>query len=292
MLICPECSAANPLDEERCRRCGLSLAEAIGSDDDPEDAATLAVPSAERRCPTVHLVLTLGREVVRELRTDRAMINVGREATQDLAIDNAGISRQHCRICYEGGRFFLRDLDSENGVELNGERVHSAPLQAGDSIGLGKYAVYFEPSAQQLQRFERRLRPSLAERQEAAAEAATATLRREERERTARARQLREEAHLRRLDSRGRALERYRLDRSETILGRSEEVDVPVEGWFLRPEHALIEVGRGGFLLRALGGVRGVFVNGDRIRGKHQLRHHDRIRVGRSELRFYDTLRA
>lgn len=290
MLICPQCSAANPLDEERCRRCGLSLADAIGPDDDPEDAATLAVATAEQRCPTVHLVLTLGREVVRELRSDRAMINIGREATQDLSIDNAGISRQHCRICFEGGRFFLRDLGSENGVELNGERVEGAELRPGDSIELGKYAIYFEPSETQLSRLDRGARPSLAARGDESEEAATATLREEEQDRARHERQRRQSAHLRRLDGRGRALERYGLESAETILGRGPEVDVPLAGWLLRPEHALIEAGRGGYLLRPLGGMRGVFVNGAKVTAKHQLRHHDRIKIGKTTLRFFDAV--
>jgi pSer/pThr/pTyr-binding forkhead associated (FHA) protein len=290
MLICPQCSAANPLDEERCRRCGLSLADAIGPDDDPEDAATLAVASAEKRCPTVHLVLTLGREVVRELRSDRAMINIGREPTQDISIDNAGISRQHCRICFEHGRFFLRDLGSENGVELNGERVEGAELRPGDSIELGKYAIYFEPDEDQLARLERSARPSLASRGEEVEEAATAILREEEQDRARHDRQRRQAAHLRRLDKRGRALERYGLGGSETLLGRGPEVDVPLSGWFLRPEHALIEVGRGGFVLRSLGGVRGVFVNGEKVEGKRPLRHHDRITIGGTSLRFFEAV--
>ncbi len=289
MLICPQCSAANPLDEERCRRCGLSLADAIGADDDLEDAATVAMATAEERCPTVHLVLTLGRDVVRELRSDRAMINIGREPTQDISIDNAGISRQHCRICFEGGRFFLRDLGSENGVELNGAPVQSAELRPGDSIELGKYAIYFEPSETQLSRLERAGRPSLAAREEAE-EGATVSMRAEEQDRARHKRQRRQAAHLRRLDGSGRALERYGLESSETILGRGREVDVPLSGWLLRPEHALIEAGRDGYLLRPLGGMRGVFVNGEKISAKRQLRHHDRIKIGKTTLRFFDTV--
>lgn len=286
MLICPQCSAANPLDSARCLRCGLSLADAIGAEGDPEDAATVAMIGGELRSPSTYLVLTLGRDIVRELRSERPMINIGREATQDLPIENGAISRQHCRVCYEGGRYWLRDLGSENGVELNGRRVQSAELRPGDQVGLGKYTIFFEPSAETLALLEYPARPTVARSEDEEGE--TAHLRHREREQVRREREARQAPHLRRLDERGRALERYPLDR-EVVLGSSPNAAVPVEGWFVRPEQALIDTVEGAFQLRALGGLRRVYVNGARV-AKRRLRNHDRIKVGISEFRFYDKV--
>lgn len=68
-----------------------------------------------------------------ELEGDRMVI--GREG--DVAIASVHLSRSHLRLTREGNDFSFVDLESRNGVYLNGVRVHSAVLREGDLLQLG-----------------------------------------------------------------------------------------------------------------------------------------------------------
>ncbi len=61
---------------------------------------------------------------------------VGRTAA-DIVLPDEAISSLHFQIERRGGEFVLRDLGSSNGTFVNGERVQSALLAAGDSIDAG-----------------------------------------------------------------------------------------------------------------------------------------------------------
>jgi predicted component of type VI protein secretion system len=59
-----------------------------------------------------------------DLETDKTTVIVGRSPKSDLVIPSDGISRSHCKIEYtKDKQFFITDLDSANGVSLNGERL-------------------------------------------------------------------------------------------------------------------------------------------------------------------------
>lgn len=65
---------------------------------------------------------------------------IGREAAScDVVIFGHTVSRKHCVVEQEApGRYRLRDLESTNGVFVNGVRVQEhRTLEAGDVIGLG-----------------------------------------------------------------------------------------------------------------------------------------------------------
>jgi transcriptional regulator with GAF, ATPase, and Fis domain len=65
---------------------------------------------------------------------------VGRDSTATLSIPDRVMSRRHCAVQLEDGRFVLRDLSSSNGTFVNGiptrERIleHGDRIRAGDSI--------------------------------------------------------------------------------------------------------------------------------------------------------------
>lgn len=62
---------------------------------------------------------------------------VGRSTSADFHVDDPNVSRRHAEFFWEGGRVFIRDLNSTNGTVLNGRPVTSAPLDVGDVISLG-----------------------------------------------------------------------------------------------------------------------------------------------------------
>ncbi|HVU52912.1 MAG TPA: GGDEF domain-containing protein [Polyangia bacterium] len=104
----------------------------------PEDE-TMAVsavrPSQELPRPvtqqrTVVKILS-GHEAGRvQLMTGDTLV-VGRASTCDLRIDDSSLSRQHCRIRKTDGVYFVEDLESRNGTQVDGLRI-KAPVRLED----------------------------------------------------------------------------------------------------------------------------------------------------------------
>lgn len=69
---------------------------------------------------------------------------VGRSIKTDIQIDGDLVSRQHCRIWLEEGRWRFEDLGSRNGTLLNGERVQTGQLRSGDVLMIGYGKLLFE----------------------------------------------------------------------------------------------------------------------------------------------------
>ena len=72
---------------------------------------------------------------------------LGRGKSADVRLNYPSVSRQHAALCRnEEGAWTLYDLNSKGGVLLNGEKVEdSAPVQMGDTIGLGGVPLLFLP---------------------------------------------------------------------------------------------------------------------------------------------------
>ena len=70
---------------------------------------------------------------------DKPITLVGRHPDCDYVVtDRSKISRKHCCVALVDSRVIIRDLDSMNGVWVNGDRVeHSQELRVGDSLKIG-----------------------------------------------------------------------------------------------------------------------------------------------------------
>ncbi|HUU02635.1 MAG TPA: FHA domain-containing protein [Myxococcota bacterium] len=63
---------------------------------------------------------------------------LGRSAEAALHIESGEISRRHLLFKRTGSEYSCTDLNSRNGVYLNGVKIHSAVLADGDSLQIGK----------------------------------------------------------------------------------------------------------------------------------------------------------
>jgi pSer/pThr/pTyr-binding forkhead associated (FHA) protein len=64
---------------------------------------------------------------------------IGRATGADFVLDAALVSRVHCRItALPTGELEVTDLDSTNGTFVNGARISTARLTAGDRLRLGR----------------------------------------------------------------------------------------------------------------------------------------------------------
>ncbi len=69
---------------------------------------------------------------------------MGRSKECDLQVPDANVSRRHAELRQEGSTWWVVDLDSTNGTEVNGKRVPRAKLAPGDTIMLGETELVFD----------------------------------------------------------------------------------------------------------------------------------------------------
>jgi hypothetical protein len=72
---------------------------------------------------------------------DNYLIGRGREC--QVHIPDRAVSRQHARIRYANGHWYIQDLKSAGGTFLNGTKVLAAPLKPGDRIRIGSSEFEF-----------------------------------------------------------------------------------------------------------------------------------------------------
>lgn len=74
---------------------------------------------------------------------------IGRGHRNDLVLDQDGVSRYHTRLVCEGERWYVEDLESTNGVRLNGKRIEGKqPIRPDDRIGIsGNLLLFTDDSA-------------------------------------------------------------------------------------------------------------------------------------------------
>jgi Protein of unknown function (DUF3662)/FHA domain len=76
--------------------------------------------------------------------TKRAVV-LGRSREADIRLEDANVSRRHAEVRHEDGSYWIVDLGSTNGVEVNGRRVDRARLTGSERVVLGRTDVSFEP---------------------------------------------------------------------------------------------------------------------------------------------------
>ena len=73
-----------------------------------------------------------------------ALFRIGRHSDNDLVLNDGSISRHHAQLQrHRDGSFSLRDLESLNGVLVNGEKVEERALADGDLLEIGDIALRF-----------------------------------------------------------------------------------------------------------------------------------------------------
>ena len=70
-------------------------------------------------------------------------VTVGRHEGNAIRLNERNVSRQHMRLVKDNGHVFAEDLDSYNGVFINGVRIDTQHLVDGDTISIGGCAMRF-----------------------------------------------------------------------------------------------------------------------------------------------------
>jgi pSer/pThr/pTyr-binding forkhead associated (FHA) protein len=89
------------------------------------------------------IILSMDGVVLQEYTLSKERMTVGRKAHNDIVIDNLAVSGEHAAIVTIQNDSFLEDLDSTNGVMVNGMATKKHFLQNNDVIEIGKYKIKY-----------------------------------------------------------------------------------------------------------------------------------------------------
>jgi pSer/pThr/pTyr-binding forkhead associated (FHA) protein len=174
----------------------------------------------------------------------------------DIVIEDDGmISKRHAKISMTADGFRITDIDSTNGVWVNGERVTDAVLKSGDVIRLGSTEIIFD---------------------EAGSSKTVASVAKE---------QVKSSPKL--ISGDNVKNEEYLLA-SDMVIGRSLGSDIRVDHSSVSRRHARIFRDGSDYYIEDLGSANGTLVNDSDVHQNSpvRLRTGDHIRVGEVEFSF------
>lgn len=83
-------------------------------------------------------------EEEKKFELKKNVVSIGRMEGNDLILFDPTISRKHCLIEKKEVGYFLKDLDSRNGVFVNDEKISEKLLKDGDEIRVGSYPLTYK----------------------------------------------------------------------------------------------------------------------------------------------------
>jgi protein-tyrosine phosphatase len=84
----------------------------------------------------------------KKVRLDGGKIIIGRQYDNQVVIDGECVSRQHAMLTIADNTLQISDLNSKNGVRVNGKKIVTSKLENGDTLKIGVCDIVFslEPS--------------------------------------------------------------------------------------------------------------------------------------------------
>ncbi len=68
----------------------------------------------------------------------REKLVIGRRESSDIRLNFPNVSQQHAELTFFDGYWYVRDLNSTNGIKVNGQRVTRKLLHPNDEITIAK----------------------------------------------------------------------------------------------------------------------------------------------------------
>ena len=227
-------------------------------------------------------------------------ITIGRKEGNTIRLTERNVSRHHARLIRSNGTVFIEDLDSYNGVKVNGGRISArTTIREGDLVEIGDYHLALQqvqdaavPPAEAAQSQPPPIK-SGGQAAEAPApttgDGGTAVLRlplEDKKAEPGRARPISEGQAARLVvtttDLAGQVFD---LKRTELTLGRTEENDIQLPHRSVSSRHAKIVHDGGVYRIIDLDSANGVLVNGEEY-ARVDVRKGDVIELGHVKLRY------
>jgi hypothetical protein len=84
-----------------------------------------------------------GKDPGAELVFDQPAVSIGRSPQCQVVVPDPEVSRRHAEIVRVEDSYFLHDLQSSNGTEVNGAAIGRAKLSTGDELAVGSARFRF-----------------------------------------------------------------------------------------------------------------------------------------------------
>jgi len=223
------------------------------------------------------IIVRFEDKVIERVVAEKPRITIGRTTDNDIVLDNRGVSRRHAMIeVGPNGQALIIDNESLNGTFVNQRKVSEEVLKNSDVISIGKYHLEFVEASEQKTR---------------GALDGTMIL------------ETRKHRHLLEIDKRDRQrvaeagggpvlvaeqnakAPEYHLGHDVVTLGRSNFVNVPVKGFWVKDIQAKLVPEGDRWELVNVGRAGKTKVNGEPV-NRSLLRNGDLIQVGRTVFRF------
>ncbi|MPZ72210.1 MAG: DUF2662 domain-containing protein [Nitriliruptorales bacterium] len=104
-----------------------------------DGAKTSVLPRPSR---SAGAALVVGSDGGRRIQIGES-VTLGRLPECDVTLDDPSVSRRHARIQRTEGNWSITDLNSTNGLKVNGTRVGESDLVDGDRLQLGSVQLLF-----------------------------------------------------------------------------------------------------------------------------------------------------
>ena len=224
------------------------------------------------------IIVRFEEKVIERVVAEKPRITIGRTTDNDIVLDNRGVSRRHAMIeMGPSGQAVIIDNESLNGTFVNQRKVSEEVLKDHDVISIGKYHLEYvtavpEKKVQntldgtmvlETRKHKRLLEADRKDRQRVQAAGGGAILVAE---------------------SNALAPE-YPLGHDVVTIGRSNFVNVPVKGFWVKDIQAKLVPEGDRWELVNVGRPGRTRVNGEPI-NRSLLRNGDLIQVGRTVFRF------
>ncbi|HET9625941.1 MAG TPA: FHA domain-containing protein [Kofleriaceae bacterium] len=118
----------------------------------PDDGARTIGPATQEALDALKRTTGYGKLVVlssnfagKEFELSRPQMIIGRTDENDIVINHRSISRNHAKVVREPetSRYTISDLQSSNGVRVNGQDYGKVELRRGDVVDLGHVRLRF-----------------------------------------------------------------------------------------------------------------------------------------------------
>jgi pSer/pThr/pTyr-binding forkhead associated (FHA) protein len=73
----------------------------------------------------------------------QSRVVLGRSKDCDIPVPDPNVSRRHAEVRQDGSTYTLVDLESTNGVEIDGRRVKQLKLEDGAKFTIGSTEIVF-----------------------------------------------------------------------------------------------------------------------------------------------------
>ena len=90
------------------------------------------------------LILALDGEILREYENDREFMSIGRKHENDIQLNDLTVSGRHALISKVGDHVYIEDLNSTNGIYINGISIVRCSLRNHDHIQIGNVKILFK----------------------------------------------------------------------------------------------------------------------------------------------------